>query len=175
MFSHSFTRMRFLLSAILLLCPLACSAGDWGAIDYLIGNWTGEGGGVPGQGVGAFSFEPSLEGKVLIRKSRAEYPATKDHPAFAHEDLMIVYRELDDRAEGAPRAIFFDSEDHVIRYDITMFGDRIVFTSEPAPNSPQYRLTYTRVTASSLRIKFEISSRGNGFTTYLEASAKRTR
>ena len=95
--------MRFLLLAILLLCPVACSADDWGAIQYLVGNWTGEGGGVPGQGVGGFSFQPDLHGKILVRKSRAEYPATKDRPAFEHDDLMIVYRELDERAEGAPR------------------------------------------------------------------------
>jgi hypothetical protein len=167
--------MRFLLLAILLLCPFACSADDWGAMQYLVGNWTGEGGGAPGQGVGGFSFEPDLHGKILVRKSRAEYPATKDRPAFEHDDLMIVYRELDDRAEGAPRAIFFDNEDHVIRYDITMFGDRIIFTSEPVHDNPQYRLTYTRVNADSLRIKFEIALPGKGFATYLDGSAKRAK
>lgn len=167
--------MRCVLFTILLLCPLACSAEDWGALKYLIGNWTGEGGGAPGQGTGAFSFQPGVQGKVLIRKSHAEYPAANDRKPAAHDDLMIVYRELDDRAEGALRAIYFDSEEHVIRYEITMFGDRIVFTSEPVRTNPQYRLTYTRVNGDSMRIRFEIAPPGKGFVPYLEGTAKRAK
>jgi len=167
--------MRSMLLGVLLLCPTVSAADEWGALQYLIGNWTGEGSGAPGQGTGSFSFTPDLQGRVLVRKSRAEYPATKDKPAFAHDDLMIVFREPDENAEGALRAVYLDSEGHVIRYAVTMFGDRIVFTSEPSRGAPQYRFTYTRQPVDELKIKFEIAPPGKGFATYLEGAAKRTR
>ncbi len=165
--------MRLVPIAILLLCPLVHADDDWGALRYLVGNWVGEGGGGPGQGAGSFSFEPDVQGKVLVRRNHSEYPATKNRQAFAHDDLMIVYRESDESSEGALRAIFFDNEQHVIHYNVTMFGDRIVLTSEAARRTPRYRFTYTRVSADALRIKFEIAPPGKDFVTYIEAGAKR--
>jgi hypothetical protein len=41
--------------------------------------------------VGYFTFESGLNGKVLVRKNRADYPANKDRAAVFHEDLMIVF------------------------------------------------------------------------------------
>ena len=110
-----------------------------------------------------------------MRRNHADYPATKDKQAYSHDDLMIVFRESDESAEGALRAMYWDSEGHVIRYTVTMFGDRIVFTSEPRRGAPQYRFTYMRQGADVLAIKFEIAPPGKGFTTYIEATAKRTR
>src|SRR6266852_7241522 len=75
----------------------------WAALAFLIGEWTGAGGGGPGQGSGGFSFLPDQDGKILIRKNRANYPASKDRPAFSHTDLMIVYKES---AEAKLRAIY---------------------------------------------------------------------
>jgi hypothetical protein len=168
--------MRFILLTIILFSPMLFAADeDWGALHYLVGNWVGEGTGQPGESTGGFSFQPDLQGKILVRKSRAEYPPSKDRKAFVHEDLMVVYRELDDRAEGALRAVDFDSEQHVIRYDITMFGDRIVFTSQRETGRPQFRLTYERQTGDKLRLKFEIAPPGKGFAPYIEATAHRTR
>src|SRR6202043_3487814 len=85
----------------------------WAPLAFLIGEWTGEGGGGPGQGSGGFSFLPDQGGKILVRKNRADYAATKDRPAFSHTDLMIVYNE---QGETKLRAIYFDMEDHVIHY-----------------------------------------------------------
>ena len=164
-----------MLLGALLLCPTVFAAEDWGALQYLIGNWTAEGGGTPGEATGSFSFTTDMQGKVLIRRSRAEYPATKDRPAANHDDLMIVFRDPDQNAEGAVRAMYFDSEGHVIRYTVTMFGDKIIFTSEPTRTAPQYRFSYNRVGADEVRMKFEIAPPGKGFTTYLDGSAKRTR
>lgn len=167
--------MRFVFLVVLLACPAFCASGDWGALQYLIGNWTGEGSGAPGQGTGSFSFTPDLHGTVLVRKSRADYPATGDKQAYTHDDLMIVFRDPDEHAEGALRAVYFDSEGHVIRYTVTMFGDRIVFTSDPNRGAPQYRFTYTRQDTDDMRLKFEIAPPGKGFTTYIDGAAKRTR
>ncbi len=165
--------MRFLLLTALALCPLLNAAEDWGALQYLIGSWTGEGAGDPGNGAGTFSFQPDLQGEILVRKSHAEYPVSKDRKPAVHDDLMVVYRELSERAEGALRAIYFDNEGHVIRYAITMFGDKIVFAANPESGGPRYRLTYTHISPDALRLKFEIASPGKGFTTYLDGSAKR--
>lgn len=165
--------MRFVLVLVFLLCPALHAADDWGALHYLIGNWVGEGTGAPGEGTGSFSFTPDVQGKVLVRRSRAEYPATKDKQAFTHDDMMVIFREPDDNAEGALHAIYLDSESHIIRYTVTMFGDRIVFASDPSRSAPQYRFTYTRQGPDGVRMKFEIAPPGKGFTTYVEGNAKR--
>src|SRR5689334_13849574 len=84
----------FLLPLVLIPAGLAAPQGDaWEPFEFLIGTWTGEGGGGPGEGTGGFSFQYELDGKVLVRKNRAEYPKTKDRPAASHEDLMIIYHE----------------------------------------------------------------------------------
>jgi hypothetical protein len=146
----------------------------WGPVEYLVGNWTGEGGGGPGQGSGSFSFKPDLQGKILVRKNRAEYPATKERPAFLHDDLMVIYRDAPD---AALRAIYFDSEGHTIRYEVQRpsDGSEVVFVSGAEQSAPRYRLTYTRVDQDRLKIKFEVAPPGKPeqFATYIEAGARR--
>lgn len=146
----------------------------WGPVEQLVGDWTGEGGGGPGQGSGSFSFKPDLQGKILVRKNHAEYPATKGRPALAHDDLMVVYR---DAPEAAPRAIYFDSEGHTIRYEVQgrADGSEVVFVSAPELAAPRYRLTYTRIEQDRLKIKFEVAPPGKPgqFATYIEAAARR--
>jgi len=142
--------------------------GDrWAALAFLIGEWTGEGGGGPGQGSGGFSFLPDQDGTVLVRKNRADYPASKDRPASSHTDLMIVYQE-----DAKLRAIYFDSEDHVIHYDVEPSSDRksVQFLNK------NYRLTYSKTGADTVAIKFEIAppKRPGAFKTYIEATALRT-
>jgi hypothetical protein len=173
--------MWHLISLAIICASIACPYGspadkpaDWGAAQYLIGDWIGEGGGAPGQGGGSFSFKPDVQGKILVRKNRAEYPASKDRAAFVHEDLMIVYR---DTPEASPRAIYFDSEGHTIQYEVQAppDGHAVVFVSAAEPSAPRYRLTYTRVDQDHLKIKFEIAPAGHPeqFASYIEASARR--
>ena len=169
--------MRYLIPLAIIMCLNARPAdkpAGWGPVEYLVGDWTGEGGGGPGQGSGSFSFRPDLQGKILVRKNRAEYPATKERAAFVHDDLMVVYR---DTPEAAPRAIYFDSEGHTIRYEVQAQpdGGEVVFVSGPEPSAPRYRLTYTRVDQDRVKIKFEIAPPGHPdqFATYIEASAHR--
>jgi len=147
---------------------------DWAPFAYLLGDWVGEGGGQPGQGTGEFSFHFDLQNRILVRKSYAAYPPTKDRPAFQHDDLMVVYRDSD---SGPPRAIYFDSEGHVIHYSVAASSDqkRIEFVSEALPASPRYRLTYVITGSDTLTLKFEIAPPGkpDSFSTYIEAKAKR--
>lgn len=151
-------------------------AAVWAPLEFLLGEWVGEGGGAPGPSAGGFSFHPDLQRKVLVRKSYAEYPATKDRPAFRHDDLTIVYQQP---GTDRLRAVYFDSEGHVIEYAVDISGDRgtVQFLSEPAASSPRFRLTYRRTGDETVAIKFEIAPPGkpDSFSTYIEAGARRKR
>jgi hypothetical protein len=164
--------MRMWLRGVFLALGLAGAvcAADWGPMGFLVGKWAGEGDGSPGAGAGAFSFTADVQGKVLIRKSYAEYPATNGRPAFRHDDLTIVYRE-----DGELRAIYFDNEDHVIRYTIEAAPDGVRFVSDSAAKGPRFRLTYTSTGKDTLKLKFEIATPGKDFSPYIEAKAHRER
>lgn len=131
-----------------------------------------DGGGGPGQGRGTFSFSLDLQGKILLRRNRADYPATKDHPAYSHEDLTIIYRE-----PGGTLAIYFDNEGHVIHYTagFSEDGKTLTFLSDAVTSAPRFRLTYTQGKNGGLGIKFGIAPPGkpDSFSTYVEGIARR--
>ncbi len=136
-----------------------------------MGRWTGEGSGEPGTGSGAFSLAPDLQGKILVRKNFATYPAAAGQPAFRHDDLMIVYRE---EQSGELRAMYWDSEGHVIAYAVQPAADGgVTFVSGAPPTRMRYRLTYLPAGKDKIKIRFEIAPPGKDFTTYLEAAAHR--
>jgi len=148
----------------------AQTAPNWDRWQFLIGDWVGEGGGEPGQATGGFSLRPDLGGRVLIRRNRADYPATKDKHAFSHEDLMIVYPE-----GSSAHAIYFDTEGHVIHYAAEFTREGLVFTSPAQDAAPRYRLTYTQSAADRVGILFEIAPPGKpeAFAPYIKAAAHR--
>ncbi len=150
------------------------NSGNWDSWQFLLGEWTAEGAGEPGQGTGTFSFNLDLQGKVLVRKSRADYPATKDRPANSHEDLMVIYS---DPGGTLTRAIYFDNEGHIIHYR-TEFSEgqtTLMFLSDPVPSAPRFRLTTTKGKNGTLIIKFEIAPPGNPdlFSTFVQGIAHR--
>jgi hypothetical protein len=174
--------MKSLLIAVLCFAgtivatPREPAAPDpWASFAALLGGtWSGEGSGDPGNGSGGFSFRLELQGKVMIRRNTATYPATKDRPATTHEDLMVVYRE----SPTAPlRADYYDSEGHVIRYTVAMSADgkSAQFLSDLTPSAARYRLIYTSIGTDQVRINFEIAPPGkpDAFVSYIEAKARR--
>jgi hypothetical protein len=171
---------RLLLGFLFISTAAAGSAwgsadGDpWKPYEFLIGEWTGEGGGEPGKGSGEFSFAWDLQKRVLVRKNRADFPGAAGRPAVSHEDLMVIYRGDDG---GPGKAIYFDSEGHVIHYAASVSDDKrtLTFSSEAAVAVPRFRLTYTKEKEDKLHIKFEIAPPGkpDDFKTYLEGSAHR--
>jgi len=146
------------------------SQKPWTEWQFLLGEWVGEGTGHPGQGTGGFTFTTDLQGKVLIRKNHADYPATDKRPTFSHSDLMVIYQDA-----GRTRADYYDSESHVIRYTVALAAshDSATFLSDPSTSAPQFRLTYTLKMADQVSLKFEIAPPGKPFATYIEATAHR--
>lgn len=148
-------------------------AVSWDSWQFLLGEWTGKGAGEPGQGAGGFSFSLDLQGQVLVRRNHAEYPATKERPAFSHDDLMVIYQE----PQKPTQAIYFDNERHVIHYTVEFSKDEkvVTFVSDLVPGTPRYRLSYTRTANNTVVIRFEIAPPGNpeSFSPYIEATAYR--
>jgi hypothetical protein len=144
----------------------------WESFRFLIGEWVGEG--KEGQGTGFFSLTPDLQGKVLVRKNHAELPAANGRPAAVHEDLMVIYKSENGKSA---KAIYFDSEDHVINYTLTFSADKqtLTFLSEAVPQSPRFRLIYQKEADDQVGIKFEIAPPGKPeeFRVYLEGRAKK--
>lgn len=138
----------------------------------LIGQWDGDLSGQPGQASGgSFVIASDLQGHALVRRSFAEFPATKDHPASRHDDLTIVYQG----APGvAPRATYYDSEGHVIEYAVSASpdGSRIEWLSAVRPGEPRFRFTYTFTTPTTMKVRFEIAPPGQpgNFTTHVEGA-----
>ena len=147
----------------------------WKDFDFLLGDWSWSGGGHPGQATaGTSTFKPDLDGTALRRTVHLEYPATKERAAFSHDDLLYVYR---DPADNSLRAIFFDNENHVIRYAVTVGpgGDSIQFLSDAAPGGTHARMTYKRAASDSVTETFELAPPGkpDEFTKYVEFTAKK--
>jgi hypothetical protein len=164
-----------LLAAASLLAQQTKADPRWAPLGFLIGEWVGEGGGSPGQGSGGFSFLPDGDTRTLIRKSRADYPATKGKPAYSHTDLTILYQEP---GETKLRAIYFDNEDHTIHYSVepSADGNSVQFVSDAVASQPRYRLTYINKGNGQVAIRFEIAAPGKSeFSTYIEATARRKR
>jgi hypothetical protein len=153
----------------------SATADPWQALAFLEGTWDAraQGGSAGAQSNGQYTFKPELKHHVLVRSSEA-YAACKGPTSFdcEHSDLLYVYQE----AENQPlKAIYFDNEGHVIRYDVsTPDSTSAVFLSEASPTAPQFRLVYVLKDAV-MSGKFQMRMPGQAeWKSYLEWSgAKR--
>ena len=156
------SRIALCALAIAGFAPAQDTGAAWKKLEFLLGDWIGFAGQMPaelGSGQGSFSFTPELKRNIVVRRNRAEYST-----GASHDDLMIIYF---DPPGGAPRAIDFDTEGHVIRYDVTFPSvGSAVFESEKGQTGPRYRLSY-QLTKDSLDGKFEIAQTGADYKTYL--------
>jgi hypothetical protein len=134
-------------------------------LGFLIGQWSASGAGQPGAASGAATFTRSLQDRVILRTSYAEYPATEAKPASRHDDLMVIYAA----AGGGSRADYYDNEGHIIHYAVRSPAPReAIFLSEP-DGGPRFRLTYRLEATGVLRGEFAVSPPGAGeaFKPYL--------
>ena len=126
------------------MTPLRARAADpWERLSFLVGNWAGGGSGKPSDAVTGWTrFSMELDGKVMVRKNRAELAAKPgESSGTVHEDLMIVYPK---GGGSAFLADYFDSEGHVIHYALSFPEDQpsVVFESDSTAAGPRFRLVY---------------------------------
>jgi hypothetical protein len=163
--------MKTILWAMALLAlPARAQSPDpaWKKLDFLLGKWVGvatEKDTPHGAGAGGFSFEPELNQKIIVRRNHAEYTS-----GVQHDDLMVIYLDAPD---NSPRAIYFDTEGHVIRYNVTFpAASKAVFESDASQPGPRYRLTYW-LERAGLDGKFEVAPPNAEYKTYLSWTSKR--
>lgn len=112
------------------------------SLNFLLGKRVGEGSAETGQaGAGFCSFAPDLQGKVLMRRNHAEYPASGSRPAIVHDDVMVIYP---DKTRQQLRAFYTDNEGNIIHYSISAAADgkSAVFLGDAEPSARRYRLSY---------------------------------
>lgn len=146
----------------------AQAKNPWEPLEFLLGTWTAN----ASDSHGATTFKFDLEKHIIVRTNFAQY-ASGPQAGTRHDDVMIIYF---DPPGKPPRAIYFDSEGHTIRYDLT-FPERnsVVFESEPAQPGPRYRLSH-RVTGQQFEGKFEIAAPGTSdYKPYLTWTAAKAR
>lgn len=170
-------RINLALCAVLLSAiPLAAqnapekSDASWKKLEFLLGKWVGsaEAKDTPhGAGQGGFSFEPELNRKIIVRHNTAAYES-----GVHHDDLMVIYL---DSPDDTPRAIYFDTEGHVIRYNLSFpAANRVIFESEASQPGPRYRLSYW-MNGSAMDGKFEFMQPGGEYKTYMSWTSKKSR
>jgi len=164
----------------LLICAAPIGAqtatpANGNTLKFLMGKWVGEGTAETGQvGGGWATFEPEVQGKIIMRKSHSAYPAGNGRPAIAHDDLMVIYP---DAALGQLRALYSDNEGHVIAYTVTgsTDGKSVVFLGDVSAKEPRFRLTYTLTQPGHITIAFEIAQpdKPDQFQRFIEGKMQR--
>jgi len=158
----------FLAVAATLVTLTAQPADPWKKLDFLLGEWIGiaaEKDTQLGAGQGAFSFQPELNRKIIVRRNNARY-----NSGVQHDDLMVIYL---DAPNDTPHAIYFDTEGHTIRYGITFpSANRVVFESEGSLPGARYRLTYW-MERGELDGRFEVAAPSSEYKSYLSWKAAR--
>jgi hypothetical protein len=150
------------------LAAQTSSAPAWKALNFLMGTWeaTTRSGSAGAATSGTYSFQLELRGHVLARHSSnsgCKGPADFD---CEHGDLLYIYP---DTPRQSYMAIYFDTEGHVIHYDVsTPTPTTAVFLSSPTKPGPQFLLSY-ELKGSTMYGKFQTRIPGESeFKSYLE-------
>lgn len=109
----------------------------------------------------------------MVRKNKANLAPKGDETADTiHEDLLVMYRPP---GVNAFKAIYFDSEGHVINYTVSFPAapNSIILESAASPGVPSFRLVYILGTDGVLTSEFFIAPPGNDFQKYLTGKQKR--
>ncbi len=147
---------------------------SWEQVQFLIGHWSSPLSGQPGEGVsGSSTFSFELDGKIIVRKSRAEFaPQPGEAKGLVHDDLLVIYQQL---GETQLRAIYFDNEGHIIHYTL-VFPEKqpaVVFESEASEVSPRARLTYRVAADGTLETEFSVAAPGGQLLSHVKGTLKR--
>ena len=161
-------KLRLILAALFVHAACAQTTDAWKKMEFLLGDWVGVAGEHDtqiGAAQGVASFQLDLNNKIVVRHNSASYSS-----GVKHDDLLIIYLDIPD---SAPRAIFFDSEGHVIRYNLAFPApNRVVFESDGAQPGPRYRLTYWQ-DGALVDGKFEIATAPGEYKSYMTWTQKK--
>lgn len=155
--------MKSFIAAVVLLLPFLpaiASADDaWTPVQFLVGDWKGEGKAEDALGKGGTSFKWEVGHQLLVRRDHTEYAATADHPAFTYEALMVIYKNP---ASNQIEANYFDSGNHIIHYKLApaFLANTAQFVSDAA-GGPVFRLSYLLANSTDLTVKFELKPPGS--------------
>jgi hypothetical protein len=135
--------MKTIFAALGLFClVMVAYAGqpeksEWAGFEFLVGDWVADRDNQTAAS-GDFSFRFAAGGKVLVRRNAADYPAANGRQSSHHEDLLVIYREHDN---GPASAMYFDSEGHVIRYEVAVDAKlhRVQLLSNSSDATPRFR------------------------------------
>ena len=136
---------------------------DWTPLNFLAGNWTADPNPNEPGATGSSEFRFDLDGNILVRDNRADYPAQNGKAAVHHRDLMVIYAS----GLGAWKATYWDNEPHTIYYDVTVSAPGEVSFITPADTpGPRFRLVYKRISDATVSGHFDIATDGGEFKTY---------
>jgi hypothetical protein len=126
-------------------------------VAFLIGDWTGGGaseGGMTDKGTS--SIHLIVGGNALLRKDHNDVTDKDGKLQESFDQYMLIYPE-----GGTLHADYLDGAHtiHYVRAEIAP-GQSVQFESAAAPGAPVFRLTYTKETAETLGIKFEMQPPG---------------
>ena len=170
---------EFAVVAVLCSGPLlaqapqnTANADQFSSLAFLEGTWDANvQNNAAIQQAGLYTFDRELSGHVMARHATND-PGCKAPTSFAcsHSDLLYVFQEM---PGSALKADYFDSEGHVIHYDVTTpTPTSVVFLSTPGPG-PQFKLSY-ELSGKVMTGRFQVHMPGQGdWRTYLEWSGSR--
>ena len=151
--------------------PADAALATWQRLHFLLGTWEAKTGGSGTAGatvVGNYTFREDLNGNAIVRTSTLD--SCKGPNAFdcQHHDTLELFRE------GADvKALYVDSEGHVIHYTVTAPDAHTAVFSSSGPG-PAFRLTYEQQGAGAAMVmsgKFQMAAPGsNDFHSYMEWS-----
>jgi hypothetical protein len=109
-------------------------------------------------------FAPELKGHVLVR--RCATGCDNGPMGAGYSDILYIYKNSPDQTY---RAIFFDTEGHVLQYQIsTPSANKAVFLSDGSVPGPRFQLTYELV-GGTMSGKFEMLAPGGAAARQLSA------
>ncbi len=170
--------MSMLLGLLLLgaEAQAAPAASPWSAIQFMVGEWTGESDGQPGKGTVKRTYRFVLGDKFLHEQNVSTYPPQpKNQKGEVHEHWSLFSH---DRARHALVLRQFHQEGFVNQYVMMPGspGGSVVFETEALENIPlgwKARETYQVVSPDEFIETFELASGGGAYELYSRARFKR--
>lgn len=149
----------------------------WMPMKFFVGEWTGKGGGEPGNGDYERSYKWIFNGRYIEIHNKSAYPPSANNPkGEVHEDLGYISY---DKARKTFVLRQFHTEGFVNQYKLDSISpDRktLVFITESIENIPagwKAKETYRLINDDEFEETFELAEPNAGFKPYSKVILKR--